>query len=171
MLVFAPSRPVRSRTTFACAAKLISPVRSPPMDHVSVEMRPGSSMPRPAKPGEISVDNIGFSSFAPPSRPNLDQTLFHSSIDPAEQVSFYDPGLGSVADGGHLMGRAARWVYNKISQATGLGITANYRLLRSGDPPVGEALARIGKVRLAGASSVKGRQFQACPVRSAARAR
>jgi hypothetical protein len=35
----------------------------------------------------------------------------------------------------------------------------------------GEALASIGKVRLAGASSVKGRQFQACPVRSAAHAK
>jgi uncharacterized protein (DUF2235 family) len=64
-----------------------------------------------------------------------------SSIDPAEQVAFYDPGLGSVADGGHLMGRAARWVYNKISQATGLGVTANIvdcyaaliRLWRPGD--------------------------------------
>jgi uncharacterized protein (DUF2235 family) len=64
-----------------------------------------------------------------------------SSIDPAEQVAFYDPGLGSVADGGHLIGRMTRWVYNKISQATGLGITANIvdcyaaliRLWRPGD--------------------------------------
>ena len=48
-----------------------------------------------------------------------------SVIDPSEQVAFYDPGLGSAADGGHLPGGFARWVYNKVSEATGLGITAN----------------------------------------------
>jgi uncharacterized protein (DUF2235 family) len=64
-----------------------------------------------------------------------------SNIKPSEQVAFYDPGLGSVADGGYMLGRAGRWVYNKISQATGLGITANIidgyaaliRLWRPGD--------------------------------------
>jgi hypothetical protein len=48
-----------------------------------------------------------------------------SSIDPREQVAFYDPGLGSQADGGHLMGRFARWVHNTVAQATGFGITRN----------------------------------------------
>ena len=48
-----------------------------------------------------------------------------SSVDPGAQVTFYDPGLGSPADGGHLVGGFARRIYNLISQATGLGITAN----------------------------------------------
>jgi Uncharacterized alpha/beta hydrolase domain (DUF2235) len=48
-----------------------------------------------------------------------------SSIDPAEQVAFYDPGLGSSADGGHLHGTLSRQLYNLASKATGLGITAN----------------------------------------------
>lgn len=64
-----------------------------------------------------------------------------SSVDPREQVAFYDPGLGSQADGGHLFGRLARWIYNLVSQATGFGITANIidcyaaliRLWRPGD--------------------------------------
>ncbi len=46
-----------------------------------------------------------------------------SCIDPAKQMAFYDPGLGSQADGGH--GGLVRRIYNTISQATGLGITAN----------------------------------------------
>lgn len=48
-----------------------------------------------------------------------------SIVDPHVQVTFYDPGLGSQADGGHLFGWLARWVYNLVSQATGFGITAN----------------------------------------------
>ena len=40
-------------------------------------------------------------------------------------AAFYDPGLGSAADGGHLYGGWPRLVYNKVSEATGLGITAN----------------------------------------------
>jgi hypothetical protein len=48
-----------------------------------------------------------------------------STINPDEQVAFYDPGLGSQKDGGHLAGRFTRWLYNTVSQATGLGITAN----------------------------------------------
>jgi hypothetical protein len=64
-----------------------------------------------------------------------------SSVDPHKQVAFYDPGLGSQADGGHLAGWLARWVYNLVSQATGFGITANIidcyaaliRLWRPGD--------------------------------------
>jgi uncharacterized protein (DUF2235 family) len=48
-----------------------------------------------------------------------------SSIDPGEQVAFYDPGLGSPADGGHLGWRLLRWIHNKVAQATGFGITRN----------------------------------------------
>jgi uncharacterized protein (DUF2235 family) len=48
-----------------------------------------------------------------------------SSIDPAKQACFYDPGLGSQSDGGHLYFRVLRSAYNILSQATGLGITAN----------------------------------------------
>jgi uncharacterized protein (DUF2235 family) len=51
-----------------------------------------------------------------------------SSVDPAEQLTFYDPGLGTVPPG-HGMGGvfAVLWRagYNLISQATGLGITRN----------------------------------------------
>ena len=48
-----------------------------------------------------------------------------SSIDPAEQLAFYDPGLGSRHLGYGTAMRIWRWVYNKVSQATGLGLTAN----------------------------------------------
>jgi uncharacterized protein (DUF2235 family) len=48
-----------------------------------------------------------------------------SSVDPGAQVAFYDPGLGSPADGGHMLGNIPRRIYNIVSQATGLGITAN----------------------------------------------
>jgi Uncharacterized alpha/beta hydrolase domain (DUF2235) len=64
-----------------------------------------------------------------------------SCIDPKDQIAFYDPGLGSPADGGFIWGRTGRRIYNLISQATGLGITANIidcyaaliRLYREGD--------------------------------------
>jgi uncharacterized protein (DUF2235 family) len=64
-----------------------------------------------------------------------------SCIDPDEQVTFYDPGLGSPADGGFMFGKTGRWLYNLVSQATGLGLTANIidcysaliRLYRDGD--------------------------------------
>jgi uncharacterized protein (DUF2235 family) len=48
-----------------------------------------------------------------------------SCIHPDEQVAFYDPGLGSPADGGFMFGKTGRWAYNIASRATGLGITAN----------------------------------------------
>jgi uncharacterized protein (DUF2235 family) len=48
-----------------------------------------------------------------------------SSINPREQVAFYDPGLGSRGEGGFLIGRFARWIYKTVSQATGLGLTQN----------------------------------------------
>ena len=64
-----------------------------------------------------------------------------SSVDPSEQIAFYDPGLGSSVDGGHLHGSLNRKIYNMASMATGLGITANIvdcyaaliRLYRDGD--------------------------------------
>ena len=48
-----------------------------------------------------------------------------SCIDPNEQAAFYDPGLGSRGEGGFPLGRLVRWIYRKVSQATGLGITRN----------------------------------------------
>ena len=64
-----------------------------------------------------------------------------SCIHPDDQVCFYDPGLGSPADGGFMFGKLGRAIYNLVSQATGLGITANIidcyaalmRLYRDGD--------------------------------------
>jgi uncharacterized protein (DUF2235 family) len=65
-----------------------------------------------------------------------------SSIDPAEQLTFYDPGLGTLPPSqGLAMMRAWRWFYNLASQATGLGLTRNIidcyaaiiRLRRPGD--------------------------------------
>ncbi len=64
-----------------------------------------------------------------------------SEIDPSEQVAFYDPGLGSVTDCGHLHGKIAQILFNIASRATGLGITRNIvdcyapliRLYRDGD--------------------------------------
>jgi uncharacterized protein (DUF2235 family) len=48
-----------------------------------------------------------------------------TKIEPSEQVSFYDPGLGSASDGGHFKIGGMRWLYNLASMATGLGITRN----------------------------------------------
>src|SRR5260370_19384947 len=48
-----------------------------------------------------------------------------SSVDPSEQLTFYDPGLGTLPGGLGLLGAMARRIYNLVSQATGLGITAN----------------------------------------------
>ena len=64
-----------------------------------------------------------------------------TTINPSEQVAFYDPGLGSPADGSRIKIRWARSLYNLASMATGLGITANIidcyaaliRLYREGD--------------------------------------
>ncbi len=64
-----------------------------------------------------------------------------TTIDPVEQVAFYDPGLGSPADGSKIKIHWARAIYNLASKATGLGITANIidcyasliRLYRDGD--------------------------------------
>jgi uncharacterized protein (DUF2235 family) len=64
-----------------------------------------------------------------------------TTVDPSEQVAFYDPGLGSPADGSKIKIQWARKIYNLASMATGLGITANIvdcyaaliRLYRDGD--------------------------------------
>jgi uncharacterized protein (DUF2235 family) len=48
-----------------------------------------------------------------------------SSVDPAEQLAFYDPGLGTQTLGSGTLIRTWRWVYNTVSQAMGLGLTAN----------------------------------------------
>lgn len=49
-----------------------------------------------------------------------------STIDPRQQLTFYDPGLGSQPDSGIFFAqRAYRWLHNLVSQATGLGITLN----------------------------------------------
>jgi uncharacterized protein (DUF2235 family) len=48
-----------------------------------------------------------------------------NKIHPEEQISFYDPGLGSrgeIGDKGHGLKRR---IYNILGQATGLGITRN----------------------------------------------
>ena len=66
-----------------------------------------------------------------------------SAINPAEQLTFYDPGLGTVPVGQAFgaMGVLMRRFRNVVSQATGLGITHNIidcyaaivRLWRPGD--------------------------------------
>ena len=65
----------------------------------------------------------------------------NSTIDPSEQVAFYDPGLGSPRDNHFTFGWVGRKIYNLISGGTGFGITANIidcyaaliRLWRPGD--------------------------------------
>jgi uncharacterized protein (DUF2235 family) len=48
-----------------------------------------------------------------------------TNIDPSKQLAYYDPGIGSAASGADIKIGWARWVYNLVCQATGLGITAN----------------------------------------------
>jgi len=49
-----------------------------------------------------------------------------TTIDPAEQVTYYDAGLGSMPpEGAFFAIRAYRWLHNLFSLATGLGITTN----------------------------------------------
>ena len=49
----------------------------------------------------------------------------NSSINPAEQLTYYDPGIGTTPGGLGFFGRLGRKIYNVFSQATGLGLTAN----------------------------------------------
>jgi uncharacterized protein (DUF2235 family) len=49
-----------------------------------------------------------------------------TTIDPAEQMTYYDAGLGSMPpEGAFFIIRAYRWLHNLFSLATGLGITTN----------------------------------------------
>ncbi len=48
-----------------------------------------------------------------------------TDIDPSKQLTFYDPGLGSKADGGRIKIEIGRTIYNLLAQATGLGVTRN----------------------------------------------
>src|SRR6185295_17887594 len=48
-----------------------------------------------------------------------------STVDPAEQVAFYDPGIGTLPPGSGGIGSLGRRAYNLISQALGLGLTRN----------------------------------------------
>ncbi|MBY3328788.1 DUF2235 domain-containing protein [Rhizobium laguerreae] len=48
-----------------------------------------------------------------------------SSINPDDQLAFYDPGLGSASDAEDVKIGFFRKIYNVLSQATGLGITKN----------------------------------------------
>jgi uncharacterized protein (DUF2235 family) len=49
-----------------------------------------------------------------------------TDVDPAQQVTFYDAGLGSMPpEGAFFLVRAYRWLHNVFSLATGLGITTN----------------------------------------------
>lgn len=52
-----------------------------------------------------------------------------STIDPAEQVAFYDPGLGSPRDNHFPFGWFGRKVYNFISQGDGLWHYGQYHRL------------------------------------------
>ncbi len=48
-----------------------------------------------------------------------------SDVDPLAQYAFYDPGIGTLPQGVGFFGAAYQWVYNLVSQATGLGLTEN----------------------------------------------
>ena len=48
-----------------------------------------------------------------------------STVHAAEQFAFYDPGIGTLPSGMNAVPGAARWLYNLICRATGLGLTGN----------------------------------------------
>jgi uncharacterized protein (DUF2235 family) len=48
-----------------------------------------------------------------------------STIDPVQQVAFYDPGIGSEAANGSIKISWLRFFINILCQMTGLGITRN----------------------------------------------
>jgi len=48
-----------------------------------------------------------------------------TSVNPAEQLTFYDPGIGTLPAGIGFLEAIARKIYNLVSQATGLGLTKN----------------------------------------------
>src|SRR6476619_7071293 len=47
------------------------------------------------------------------------------SVNPAEQVGFYDPGIGTLPPGSGFIENLSRRIYNLVSQALGLGLTSN----------------------------------------------
>lgn len=48
-----------------------------------------------------------------------------SSVNPAEQLAFYNPGIGTLPPGSGGLSNLWRRVYNLVSQALGLGLTGN----------------------------------------------
>jgi uncharacterized protein (DUF2235 family) len=46
-------------------------------------------------------------------------------VNPAEQLTFYDPGIGTEPIQGNVFFRLFRRLHNLVSQATGLGLTLN----------------------------------------------
>ena len=48
-----------------------------------------------------------------------------TKVNPAKQLAFYDPGLGTLPGGIDSPAALARSLYNLASQGTGLGITRN----------------------------------------------
>jgi len=48
-----------------------------------------------------------------------------SAVDPAEQLAFYHPGIGTLPPGSGGLSNLWRRVYNLVSQALGLGLTGN----------------------------------------------
>jgi len=47
------------------------------------------------------------------------------SVNPDEQVGFYDPGIGTLPPGSGFIENLSRRIYNLVSQALGLGLTRN----------------------------------------------
>ena len=56
------------------------------------------------------------------------------SINPAEQLAYYDAGLGSRPPSGGLFKTVVRMAHNFLSEATGFGLTTNIRRLLRNDP-------------------------------------
>jgi uncharacterized protein (DUF2235 family) len=48
-----------------------------------------------------------------------------SCVDPTLQIAYYDPGIGTTPNDLGTASAIYRWLHNLVSQATGLGITAN----------------------------------------------
>ena len=48
-----------------------------------------------------------------------------SSVNPAEQRAFYDPGIGTLPKGAGLLGSVRAFIYNIVAQALGMGLTGN----------------------------------------------
>jgi uncharacterized protein (DUF2235 family) len=48
-----------------------------------------------------------------------------STVNPVEQLAFYDPRIGTLPPGLGLIDNLSRRLYNLVSQALGLGLTGN----------------------------------------------